>query len=375
MMLYDVIMLLIVIASAVQGAWRGLAWQVAPVASLVLGYMIAVPLSVSLAPYFGDPPSNHLFALLTVYVMVALAVYLMVRSVKESLEKLKLSEFDRHLGFILGGVKGVVITLIITITLVTVSAEARERILRSESSTIARTIMRQVDPILPEGLQKVITPYLQNLDELPADQLATNRKSATTRKPRSSPARPDRADTTRNSKNRPRSGYRASDGADLWEQDAPAADEESESSIGGTVRGAVEGIWSRFQGNQPNKTPNNRPATEPDAWDPEEPAWDEPPLGDPRSQPSARSSRSSGRRVPADPLYEDEDSTPAPRRRPPSRDLPADELEGNAQFEEEDPYLLKEAERRTKTFIKKNVVEPAWDEFERELTGRERPRR
>lgn len=165
MTLYDVIMLMLVLFAAFTGWSRGMAWQVAPIASLVLGYLFAMPLSSSVAPWFGEPPLNRLFALITMYCVISLAVYLLVRSIRESLEKMKLQEFDRHLGFILGAVKGLLFTIALTLGLVTFFPSIRPTILQSESSTIAARILHTIAPILPAAANDVINPYLKNLPE------------------------------------------------------------------------------------------------------------------------------------------------------------------------------------------------------------------
>lgn len=163
MTIYDIIMLMLVLYAAVTGWSRGMAWQIAPIASLVLGYLFAMPLSSSVAPWFGEPPLNRLFALITMYCVISLAVYLLVRSIRESLEKLKLEEFDRHLGFILGAVKGLLFTIALTLGLVTFFPSIRPTILQSESSTIATRILHTIYPILPTAAHEVINPYLKNL--------------------------------------------------------------------------------------------------------------------------------------------------------------------------------------------------------------------
>ena len=56
---YDGVMALIVFFTMVHGFWKGATWQIAPIMSLVLGYMIAMPMSVTTAHYFGDPPQNR----------------------------------------------------------------------------------------------------------------------------------------------------------------------------------------------------------------------------------------------------------------------------------------------------------------------------
>jgi uncharacterized membrane protein required for colicin V production len=168
MTMYDALMLLIVIVALVQGAWRGMVWQLAPIASLILGYIVAYPVSITAAQYFGRPPLNRLWAMLAIYAVVSMVVYLFIRSIRESLEKMKLVEFDRHLGALLGAVKGVLFTVALTIGLITVSDDARDIILKSESVTIAARIMNTISPILPEQLNALVQPYVKKLnDQLP----------------------------------------------------------------------------------------------------------------------------------------------------------------------------------------------------------------
>jgi membrane protein required for colicin V production len=165
---YDALMLLIVFVAVIQGAWRGMVWQIAPIASLVLGYIVAYPMSANVAHYFGEPPTNRLFAMIAIYLAVSLAVYLMVRSVRESLERLKLVEFDKHLGALLGGVKGVLFTVVLTIGLLSVSTQARTIILPSETRTISARLMAAISPILPQAFNDLIRPYVEKLHEGPA---------------------------------------------------------------------------------------------------------------------------------------------------------------------------------------------------------------
>ncbi len=169
--IYDAIMLVVVIGTMIQGAWRGMIWQIAPIVSLVLGYVVAYPMSITAAPYFGQPPLNQLWAMIAIYAAVSLAVYLFMRSLRDSFDRLKLTEFDRHLGALFGFIKGGLIAIVITIGLISVSPQARDIILKSESSTIAARTVNTISPILPDALNALIRPYVQNLnDQLPPDQ-------------------------------------------------------------------------------------------------------------------------------------------------------------------------------------------------------------
>lgn len=170
MTVYDGVMAVIVLYTVVHGYFRGAAWQVAPILSLVMGYMVAMPMSVTMAHYFGPPPLNRLFALVTIYLLVSMIVYLMIRTFREGVEKAKLTEFDRHLGAIMGGVKGILLTLAVTCVLLIYFPQMRDVILKSESSSIAAKLISTVYPILPKAMHTILDPYLKQLDQqLPID--------------------------------------------------------------------------------------------------------------------------------------------------------------------------------------------------------------
>lgn len=170
MTIYDGVMALIVVYTVIHGFWRGAAWQIAPIVSLVMGYMIAMPMSVTAAHWFGQPPLNRLFALVTIYILVSLTVYLFFRSFREGVEKAQLTEFDRHLGAILGGVKGVIVTLSATCILLIYVPPSREMVLKSESSSIASKLIGKIYPILPHAMHVILEPYLHKLgDQLPIE--------------------------------------------------------------------------------------------------------------------------------------------------------------------------------------------------------------
>lgn len=165
MTVYDGVMAMIVLYTVVHGYFRGAAWQIAPILSLVLGYMIAMPMSVTMAQYFGPPPLNRLFALVSIYILVSITVYLLVRSFRDGVDKAKLTEVDRHLGAIMGGVKGVLVTLVATCMLIIYFPQMRDVILKSESSSIAAKMISQIYPLLPKAMHTILNPYLQKLDE------------------------------------------------------------------------------------------------------------------------------------------------------------------------------------------------------------------
>src|SRR5947209_752707 len=116
MTIYDAAMIAVVVLGMIWGAIRGITWQLASMASLVLGYVVAFPLSSQLAPHFpGEPIVARSLALLASYVAVSGGVFLVAWAVRATLRQWKFEAFDRHLGMILGGIEGAVFGLIDTL--------------------------------------------------------------------------------------------------------------------------------------------------------------------------------------------------------------------------------------------------------------------
>jgi membrane protein required for colicin V production len=66
---YDLIMVLVLVAATVFGFWKGMAWQIASLASLVVSYFAALRFSGQLAPMFGDhAPLNRFIAMFAIYI-------------------------------------------------------------------------------------------------------------------------------------------------------------------------------------------------------------------------------------------------------------------------------------------------------------------
>lgn len=161
---YDGLMIALIVVGAVQGAWRGLAWQIAPIASLIVGYFTAFPASEKIAHFFGnEAPTNRWIAMLVVYLAVSFAIHLVARIFRESIQKLRMEAFDRHLGALLGGVKGALLCLVITFFAVGLSDKSRDFVLRTPSGELAGYVMHQVEPVLPAEARDLLAPYIAGL--------------------------------------------------------------------------------------------------------------------------------------------------------------------------------------------------------------------
>jgi len=158
---YDLLMLAVLALSIVLGAWKGMAWQVASLSSLIISYLVARQFSGLLAPYFGaEEPWNRCIAMLVIYVVTSLAIWMLFRVVASIIDRVKLKEFDRQIGGLFGAAKGVLWCLIITFFAVTLSEPARQKVLRCRSGYYASVIVHRATPVLPAKVRDVLGRYL-----------------------------------------------------------------------------------------------------------------------------------------------------------------------------------------------------------------------
>jgi membrane protein required for colicin V production len=164
--LYDICMVVVLLAATVFGAWKGMAWQVASTASLVLSYLVALRFSEQLAPRFGQQaPLNRFIAMFVLYMATSLVIWLIFRIVKGAIDRVRLREFDRQMGALFGAAKGVLLCVAITFFAVTLSARAREAVLHSRSGYMIAQLLNRADGVMPRELHGVLSPYLNKLGE------------------------------------------------------------------------------------------------------------------------------------------------------------------------------------------------------------------
>jgi membrane protein required for colicin V production len=167
MQIYDVLMLLVLFAATLFGFWKGLAWQIASIASLALSYFVALRFSEQLAPTFGDSaPFNRFVAMLVIYIATALVIWTLFRFVSGMIDRVKLVSFDRQMGALVGLVKGVLFCVAITFFAVTLLPPSqKESILASRSGQYIVILLNKTDTIVPPEIHEVIGPYLHTLEE------------------------------------------------------------------------------------------------------------------------------------------------------------------------------------------------------------------
>jgi membrane protein required for colicin V production len=163
---YDFLMLAVVLGCMVFGAWKGMAWQVASLASIVASYFVAVNFSAALAPAISsEAPWNKAVAMLILYVATSIGIWLAFRLVRGFIDSVRLREFDRQIGAMFGAAKGVLLCLVITFFALSLSETARGMVHASRAGYYMTWLLKESDPYLPTRVREVLGPYIDQLED------------------------------------------------------------------------------------------------------------------------------------------------------------------------------------------------------------------
>jgi uncharacterized membrane protein required for colicin V production len=159
--IYDAAMTGVVVAGMVWGAWRGVTWQLASIASLILGYIASHQLSPQLASQFGsDPVISRTLAMMAIYAVVSGGVFLVAWMFRAIIRKMKFEAFDRHLGMLLGGMEGAILGMVVTFFVVSLAPQARDPIYSSPSGKLVASLIDTVGPSFKAEAGDALAPFV-----------------------------------------------------------------------------------------------------------------------------------------------------------------------------------------------------------------------
>ncbi|MFN0055558.1 MAG: CvpA family protein [Planctomycetales bacterium] len=162
---YDLCMLGLLAYTTIRGASKGIAWQLAAIAALVLCFAFATPLSLAVAPAIHlDPPLNRWVAMLGIYLGFSFGCFAIARMARGWLEALKFEEYDRHLGALFGLLKGATLCLVITFFSVCLIESARGFVLHTRTGRLAGQVFHSLRGVMPAELDSVLAPYLKKFE-------------------------------------------------------------------------------------------------------------------------------------------------------------------------------------------------------------------
>ena len=166
MQTYDILMVLVLAGATLFGLWKGMAWQVASLASLVLSYFAALKFSDQLAPMISNhAPWNKFVAMLAIYVGTSFVIWMAFRLVSGIIDKVKMESFDRQMGAFIGFAKGVLLCIAITFFAVGILPQQKEMIINSQSGRYIVQLLDKTDAVVPPEIHQVLQPYLRRVEE------------------------------------------------------------------------------------------------------------------------------------------------------------------------------------------------------------------
>ena len=166
MQLYDIIMLVVMASAILFGLWKGLAWQIASIAAIVVSYFVALTFRAPVAAMIKtEEPWNRFLAMFILFIGTSLVIWIAFGFISRTIEKMQLKDFDRHAGAVVGALKGAVLCLVITFFAMTLlSAKQKEAICDSYSGRYMATAIDKIQVFMPKEVHTVIHPYLEKLD-------------------------------------------------------------------------------------------------------------------------------------------------------------------------------------------------------------------
>lgn len=167
MEVYDIVMLVILFVAIVFGAIKGLAWQIAWIASLVISYFVAMNFFPQVAPYISaQDPWNKYAGMLILYLGTSLVIWILFGIVRRQLDNLKLNGFDRQAGALLGAVTGVILCVVVTMFAVgLMTPTQRQVIVNSRSGYYVAQVIEHSKSIFPESIQATINPFIEQFHQ------------------------------------------------------------------------------------------------------------------------------------------------------------------------------------------------------------------
>jgi uncharacterized membrane protein required for colicin V production len=174
MVWYDFVILALLVYTTWSGAQRGLVTQLAWIAALILCFKFADKLAPALEPQINvEQPLRHWIAMFILYVGFSLGSFMVARILNSWMEKAKFKDFDRHLGGLLGLLKGVIIAMVITFFSVTLSQSLKATVLQSKTGHLACVILDNVEPLTPAHFSEYLAKYRKELQGVHQEHLGS----------------------------------------------------------------------------------------------------------------------------------------------------------------------------------------------------------
>ncbi len=168
MQTYDIIMLVVLGIATFMGAIKGFAWQLASLASIVVSYFVAYTFRNDVANLIhAQAPWNGFLAMLLLYAGSSFIIWVVFRLLSNAIDSMRLRDFDRHMGALMGLGKGILYCLLITMFAVTLLGPRQQQaIIDSRSGSYISQILSATNGIVwPKEVEQIVRPYLDRVEQ------------------------------------------------------------------------------------------------------------------------------------------------------------------------------------------------------------------
>ncbi len=166
MSIYDIVMLVIFFGSVLFGYRKGLAWQIASLAAIVLSYFVAINFRNPVAQLISvQAPWNQFAAMLLLFLGTSLVVWTVYASTSKSIKRMEMKGFDRQAGAILGVFKGGILCMLVTVFAVSLFSSTRNMVHNSASGHYVVSGIAQFSRFTPTELAQFLDPHIQQFHQ------------------------------------------------------------------------------------------------------------------------------------------------------------------------------------------------------------------
>ncbi len=163
---YDFLMIAILVGLTLYGYTKGMAWQLAYLASLVVSYFVALEFADQFAPMFGtSAPLNKFVAMLVIYIVTSLGIWMIFRVVRGTIDRVRLEGFDHQMGALIGFARGILWCVGITFFAVTLLPQnMKEGIVSTKSGRYIALLLDKTQSVVPPEVHDVIGPVIERIE-------------------------------------------------------------------------------------------------------------------------------------------------------------------------------------------------------------------
>lgn len=160
MQVLDTVLLVVLGASLLLGAWRGLVFELFSLVGWVAAFWVARLLAQDMAAWLPigswEPTLQYAAGFVAVFVIAIFGWGLLSALAKKLIEVVGLRPVDRSLGALFGLLRGGVLVLVITLVVINTSMAQQEWWMHSWSGPVLGDAVRQLVPALPQEIGKYL---------------------------------------------------------------------------------------------------------------------------------------------------------------------------------------------------------------------------